>query len=120
MSTPSQAIFQFIGLNASLFPSNSRYAGVATSTLVDASGRNIVYVQRRFIPQASAFAALQQYTVAQGDRLDNMANNLLNDPLLFWRLCDANGALRPAELEVPGVTLNVTLPQGIPGSSNAS
>jgi hypothetical protein len=35
---------------------------------------------------------------------------------LSWRLCDANGAMRPDELtETPGRRLRITLPEGIPG-----
>jgi hypothetical protein len=119
VSASTLAIFQFAGLKASLFAANSRYQGIGTDTLTTASKQNIVYLQRRFIPQASAFAVLQQYTVSQGDRLDNMAASLLGDPQLFWRLCDANGAMRPEDIEVAGRVLNITLPQGIPGTQNA-
>jgi len=119
VSASTLAIFQFAGLKASLFAANSRYQGAGTSTLTTAGGQTVVYVQRRFVPQASSFAVLQQYTVQQGDRLDNMAAQLLGDPQLYWRLCDANGALRPQEIEVQGLVLNVTLPQGIPGPQNA-
>jgi nucleoid-associated protein YgaU len=119
VSASTLAIFQFAGLKASLFAPNSRYMGIGTNTLTTAAGQNVVYLQRRFVPQASAFAVLQQYTVKQGDRLDNTAASLLGDALLYWRICDANGALRPEEMEVPGLTLNITLPQGIPGPTNA-
>jgi len=119
VSSSTLAIFQFAGLKASLFAANSRYQGIGTDTLVTAGGQTVVYLQRRFVPQAASFAVLQQYTVAQGDRLDNMASSLLGDPQLFWRMCDANGALRPEELEVQGLVLNITLPQGIPGPQNA-
>jgi hypothetical protein len=114
-STSALAIFQFAGLKASLFAPNSRYQGTGTATLVTTGGQTVVYLQRRFVPRADSFAVLQQYTVAQGDRLDNMAAALLGDPQLFWRMCDANGALRPEELEVTGEVLNITLPQGIAG-----
>lgn len=119
MSTASQALFQFMGLNTSLFPSNSRYAGIDTGTLATASARNIVYVRRRFVPNAANLTVLQQYTVAQGDRVDLMSYRLLGDPQLFWQLCDANSALRPVELESEGRQLNVALPQGTPGNYNA-
>jgi hypothetical protein len=119
VSASTLAIFQFAGLKASLFSANSRYLGIGTNTLTTAAGQTVVYVERRFIPKASSFAVLQQYTVQQGDRLDNMASSLLGDPNLYWRLCDANGALRPEELEAQGLVLNVTLPQGIPGPTNA-
>ena len=56
----------------------------------------------------------------QGDRLDLLAANYLGDPLMFWLLCDANGAVRPnALVETPGKVLNITTPQGVPGTSNA-
>jgi hypothetical protein len=119
VSASTLAIFQFAGLKASLFAANSRYQGIGTNTLTTASGQTVVYLQRRFVPQAKSFAVLQQYTVAQGDRLDNMASKLLGDAQLYWRLCDANGALRPEELEIQGLVLNVTLPLGIPGPQNA-
>jgi hypothetical protein len=119
VSASTLAIFQFAGLKASLFAANSRYQGIGTDTMIAAGGQTIVYLQRRFVPQASSFAVLQQYTVQQGDRLDNMSAQLLGDPQLYWRLCDANGALRPEELEIENLVLNVTLPQGIPGPTNA-
>jgi hypothetical protein len=37
---------------------------------------------------------------------------------LFWRLADANNAMRPEELvQTVGRQLKITLPQGITGSS---
>ena len=53
-------------------------------------------------------------------RLDDMYRRSLGDPEQFWRLCDANGAIRPDELtETIGATVRITLPQGIPGPKNA-
>jgi hypothetical protein len=58
--------------------------------------------------------------VFQGDRLDNIAALYLGDPEQFWRICDANAAMRPNELtETIGRRLRITLPEGIPGTSNA-
>ena len=36
--------------------------------------------------------------MVQGDRLDNITAKYLGDPEQFWRMCDANGAMRPEEL----------------------
>ena len=36
--------------------------------------------------------------MAQGDRLDLITARTLGDPEQFWRVCDANDALDPAEL----------------------
>jgi hypothetical protein len=105
---------------ANLFPPNSRYSTVSTTKLVLKDGTTIVYLRRRFVPPPSQFALLSLYTVKQGDRLDNLAAQFFGDPLLFWRLCDANGAMRPGELtETVGEPLRITLPQGIPGPQNA-
>ena len=115
MSSALQSIFQFAGLKASLFAPNSRYLGIDTGTLTTPAGQTIVYLRRRFVPQPSLFATIQQHTVTQGERLDNLATDFLGDPELFWRLCDASNAMRPEELETLGRVLLITLPQGIPG-----
>jgi hypothetical protein len=115
--TSVQALLQFAGLKASLFPLNSRYRGVDTATIQPAS-QVIVYVRRRFVPAPNRSAPIQSRTIKQGERLDNLAAQYLGDAELFWRLCDANGAMRPEELEQPGFVLQVALPQGLPGSSN--
>ena len=57
-------------------------------------------------------------TVVAGDRLDNLAAHYIGDPEQFWRICDANNALRPHELtQRVGRRLRITLPEGIPGAS---
>ena len=47
-------------------------------------------------PGAPNFATVAQHAVRQGDRLDLIAAKYLGDPLMFWLICDANGAMRPA------------------------
>ena len=44
------------------------------------------------------FSLLVEHTVTGGDRLDNLAAHYFGDPELFWRICDANRALRPDDL----------------------
>jgi hypothetical protein len=103
-----------------MFPLNSRYYYTLTSKLEDAGGREIVYLQRRFIPPPERFALLFEHTVTDGERLDNIAAELLGDPEQFWRICDANNAIAPEELtEQRGRRLRITLPEGIPGTPNA-
>ena len=56
----------------------------------------------------------------QGDRLDLIAAKYLGDPLIFWLICDANGAIAPHDLvATPGTVLNITTPQGVPGAPSA-
>lgn len=102
------------------FPANSRYAATDTTTFIDADGKMVSHLRRRFLPDPTIFFVVQLHTVTQGDRLDNLAARGLGDPELFWRICDANGALRPEELtETPGRVLKITLPAGIAGPSGA-
>ncbi len=97
----------------------SRYAGIPTATAVVA-GQTVMYVRRRFLPQPQSLAVIAEHVVRQGERLDHLAAHYLGDPELFWRICDANRAMRPAGLtEEIGRRLVVTLPEGVPGTPNA-
>jgi hypothetical protein len=119
MSDPLQALLQG-PVKPILFSPNSRYAGIDTGQLTKADGKIIVYLRRRFVPPPERFALLQEYTVVQGDRLDNITAQHLDDPEQFWQICDANAAMRPDELtEIIGRLLRITLPEGIPGTPNA-
>lgn len=113
MDDPLQALLKFTA-RTTLFPASSRYNGIETTKMEAADGRTIIYLRRRFIPPPENFALLQEHTVTQGDRLDNLAARYLGDPEQFWRLCDANAAMRPDELtETIGRRLRITLPEGI-------
>ncbi len=103
-----------------MFPITSRYYNTATATLETADGRKIAYLRRRFVPPPERFDLLFEHTVTEGERLDTVAGQYLGDPEQFWRLCDANGAIRPEELtEIIGRRLRITMPEGIPGPPNA-
>ena len=118
MSTPDpvQALLALAGA-AGRFPPTSRYAGVETAAHTGADGRTVAYLRRRFVPPPERFSLLQEHRVGQGERLDVITARHLGDPEQFWRICDANAALRPAELEEEGRTLRITLPEGIPGGT---
>jgi len=114
---PVQAMLGQTSLQKNLFSATSRYFGLETETLTTANGTKIVYLKRRFLPSPGLFQLLQEHTVTQGDRLDNIAAKFLGDPELFWRIADANGAMRAEELvQTIGRKLKITLPQGIAGS----
>ncbi|MDN0075088.1 LysM domain-containing protein [Crenobacter sp. SG2303] len=119
MIDPVQAFLEANSLQTPVFPASSRYHGLGTSVLTTPDGCNVAYLKRRFVPPPERFALLQEHAVVEGDRLDNLAQRYLGDPEQYWRLCDANGALRPDELvETIGRRLRITLPEGIPGVSN--
>ena len=122
MNYPLQALIKMGLMPTVNFPANSRYFGASTLQCTTPHGEVVTYLARRFVPQPGTpnFAKVAQHSVRQGDRLDLLAAKYLGDPLLFWLLCDANGAIRPEQLvEIPGTILNITLPQGVPGPSNA-
>ena len=103
-----------------IFPPTSRYALTPTATFERTDGTSVTYLKRRFVPAPESFALLQWHRVVQGERLDNIAAKYLGDPEQFWRLCDANRALRPEELtDTIGKKLRITLPEGIPGVPSA-
>jgi hypothetical protein len=122
MNYPLQTLINLGVIPPVTFPTDSRYYGSSTLTYAAPNGQTITYLARRFVPQPGApnYSTVAQHTVRQGDRLDLLAATYLGDPLMFWLLCDANGAVRPNELvETPGTVLNITTPQGVPGMSNA-
>ncbi len=119
MSPSAQSLLQFAGLKPSLFAPNSRYQATATGTWTTADGRTVAYLRRRFVPKPEELAQVGQYTVTQGDRLDIIAARYLGDPTLFWRIADANRALRPEDLvAVVGTVLRICLPEGIQGTQS--
>ena len=121
MADPSNALNSLLApmaLTASLFPPNSRYYGMPTAVYERPGSPSIRYLLRRFVPPPESFSQVQEHFVKDGDRLDNIAALYLGDPELFWRIADANRAMRPDELtEQPGRRLRITLPEGVPAPS---
>jgi hypothetical protein len=110
-----ESLLQNSAAGSQPFPPNSRYNGQPVLVHIDARGHEIAYLSRRVVPPADRFATMQAHTVQQQDRLDNLSARHFGDPEQWWRLADANGAIRPGELtETPGVKLRVTLGEGIP------
>jgi hypothetical protein len=122
VKNPLQALIQMGVIPSVNFPTDSRYYNSATQSYTAPDGRVITYLAQRFVPRPGAanFATVATHTVRTGDRLDLLAARYLGDPLMYWLICDANGAIRPNQLvETPGSVLSITMPQGVPGASNA-
>jgi hypothetical protein len=77
---------------------SSRYYDIEIAKLQTPSNQTIVYLRRRFLPSSQWFEIVLEHLVSEGDRLDNITANYLDDPELFWQLCDANNAMHPDEL----------------------
>lgn len=115
---PVQALLAQTSLQRNLFTATSRYYGVDTETLTRADGTIIIYLTRRFLPSPDRFQLLQEHSVTQGERLDNIAAKYLGNAELFWRIADANTAMQPEDLvSAVGRKLRITLPEGIAGSA---
>jgi len=76
----------------------SRYATVPIATLDDRNGRIVRYLRMRVIPDTAADLT---HVVDDSERLDHVAFNYFRDSERFWRICDANVALRPEDLVAP-------------------
>jgi hypothetical protein len=117
---PTQAFLQANALATPLYPNTSRYYGIATAQRTAIDGTVITYLKRRFVPPPESFSLLAEHLVVAGDRIDNLAAHYLGDAQQYWRICDANRAMCPSELtRTVGSVVRITLPQGIPGASDA-
>ena len=94
------------------FPPTSRYRDIETAKFIAADGRQFVYLQRRFLPDPRTIIVLEEYTVVEGDRLDNLTARFLGDPEQFWRVADANDEMHPDSLTAEiGAAVRIPLPQ---------
>ena len=119
MTDPLKALLDAGVLDTSKFPDNSRYHGVEITALEQPGQEPIAHLKRRFVPPPERFSLIQEHTVVEGDRVDNLAAQTLGDPELYWRLCDANAVMHPEELtEKAGDKVAITLPEGVPGASD--
>jgi hypothetical protein len=117
MNDPLQALLQQTGVATPAFPPSSRYNRTPLASFTMPDGTEVAYLRHRFVPPPENFALLQYHTVTEGERLDHIAAKYFADPEQFWRLCDANGAVRPNELIEPvGRQVRITLPENIPGA----
>lgn len=49
----------------------------------------------------------REHRVIEGERLDQLAQRYYGDPLKYWLICDANEAIFPDDLMVPGRVLRI-------------
>ncbi len=93
-----------------MFAPGSRYERVGEATFTHRNGRISTYKLLRIPPRG--VPASQTAEVIEGERLDLIADRFYGDPEQFWRICDANRALWPGELEQPGRRLTIPLAGG--------
>jgi hypothetical protein len=93
--------------------SAGRYAGAEQRTFVAADGVRVRYLAPRVLPQLAAPAGFTQVEATERHRLDLVAQRTLRDPLLAWRIADANAAMDPFALCAVPVALLAIPPVGL-------
>jgi len=88
----------------------SRYAALTPMEVALPGGRHAAVLPLRIIPPP-AIAIQGEAATRQDERIDALAARTMGDPLLFWRLCDANLATDPQHLVGPsGRRLRLPVP----------
>src|SRR5262249_9355300 len=108
---PGRAL-TFVGSSggSGMFFRGTRYEKVDTAQITNSSGRVISYKKVRFIPPTTAVVG---HNVIPGERLDQISNSFYKDAQRFWRICDANFAMWPAdEVALANVTILIPPSEG--------
>ena len=109
---PVQMLIDAGAIPTTPFDAVSRYRGTPLMLLPQAGGAPAVpYVGRRFIPQVRDIAVAARVGITSGDRPDLLAQRTLDEPLLYWRIADANAVTDPFELtDTPGARVAIPTP----------
>jgi len=102
-----------------VFSRSSRYSRLPDT--VDesrADGRTVTAKSLRPLPDTPATF---QHTIAEGDRLDNLANRYYQQPQKWWRICDANPEiLSPLDLLGRGALRTVRIPLDVAAAGESA
>ena len=115
MTDPVQLLIDAGAIPSTPFVQQSRYHGVPLAVLQRRPGEpGQVYVRRRFIPAPGTLSIAARHVVSAMDRPDLLGSKYLGDPLLYWRIADANAVLDPNELtDTLGRRVAIPLPPGM-------
>ncbi|MCX6223383.1 MAG: hypothetical protein NTV01_01285 [Bacteroidia bacterium] len=78
-----------------MFDDKSRYKKLPPYEVNDRRGRKVTVVP---VPPAPEQSPLGRHLMKQGQRLDHLAKQYLDDPAGYWRICEINGVMLPEEL----------------------
>jgi hypothetical protein len=115
MTDPIQLLIDAGAIPSSPFGAQSRYNGVPLGVLQRRPGDPpIPYVRRRFIPAPATLGVATVHVVSAQDRPDLLGATYLGDPLLYWRIADANAVVDPNELtDILGRRIAIPQPPGM-------
>jgi hypothetical protein len=96
-----------------VFSRDSRYYGFDNNYLETKGGGKIVYAKRRFIPLMGRDEVHQVVKITEGDRLDLLAERVVDDPEQYWHICDVNHETNPRMLlDEPGKWVRIPVHGG--------
>lgn len=102
------------------FSINSRYYMTPLRSQIGPDGEEQQFLARRIIPQSHSYEFERYIQTGQESRIDVVAAENYGDPMLFWRICDANGFADPGDsLEPDGKKVGIPLAragQGVDGA----
>jgi hypothetical protein len=75
-----------------MFDNSSRYSKLVPYLVLDRRGRVVAVVAAH---ESAHSPILGYHKRKQGQRLDHLAARYLDDPVGYWRICDANDAMLP-------------------------
>lgn len=102
------------------FSNNSRYYMTPVRSRIGPDGEEQMFLARRIIPQPERYTFERHIRADKDSRIDVVAAENFGDPLLYWRICDANGLAEPAEaLATDNRKLGIPLPVGGQGGNGA-
>lgn len=78
-----------------MFDAKSRYAKLVPYIVTDHRGRQVAVVP---VPPAPRQATLGTHLLREGQRVDHLADQYLDNPAGFWRIAELNGATLPEVL----------------------
>lgn len=94
-----------------MFDQRSRYYDLEDLHFRQPDRRPVLYKSRRFLPREETRPVLTEVTILDNERPDLVAARVLQQPELFWQLCDANQVMNPFELtETFGRKIRVLMP----------
>ena len=102
------------------FSFNSRYYMTPLRSQIGPDGEEQMFLTRRIIPQSHRYEFERHIRADQDSRIDIVAAENYGDPLLYWRICDANGHAEPADaLESDSKKIGIPLPLTGQGNDSA-
>ena len=115
MTDPVQLLIDGGAIPSTPFGPQSRYNGAPLALLQRRPGEpGVVYVRRRSMPAPNALTIVARHVVSALDRPDLLGAKYLGEPLLYWRIADANAVIDPNELtDTLGRRVAIALPPGL-------